>query len=258
MTDRRPSDTDETPVSTPEPAPTTAPPATDSKATGDQSFIPPEARARVRSGVVPIAMAFGRLGITPNGLTVIGFGIAIICAVLAGAEQWFVAGLLVVGGGVFDLFDGALARATGTVSRLGAFFDSTFDRWGEAVVYIGIIVGATRAGFDLGVFMAALAMASAFMVSYTRAKAENIGARGDVGIADRTVRIVILTLGLMVTGLAGGVVPELERGSVWLASALAAIAVMATITVIQRIVFVRRQVRAAEAAPSVPIASHQP
>ncbi len=239
MTDQRQAGSGQTPSA---PAPDAR------KAAGDQSFIPPEARARVRSGAVPIALFFGRLGITPNGLTVIGFAIAILCAVLAGAELWFLAGLLVVGGGVFDLFDGALARATGQVSRLGSFFDSTFDRWGEAVVYIGIIVGSTRAGFDLGVYAAALAMAAAFMVSYARAKAENIGARGDVGIADRTVRIVILTLGLMVAGLAGGVQPELEGGSVWLALALGAIAVMATITVIQRIVFVRHQVRAAEAA----------
>ena len=218
------------------------------KPAGDQSFIPPEARAKVRSGAVPIALAFGRLGITPNGLTVIGFGIAIVCAVLAGAEQWVLAGLLVVGGGVFDLFDSALARATGQVSKLGAFFDSTFDRWGEAVIYVGVVYGCARAGFELGVLMGALAMASAFLVSYARAKAENIGVRGDIGIADRTVRIVILTLGLIVTGLAGGVVPELERGSVWLASALGAIAVMATITVIQRILSVRSQVRAADAA----------
>src|SRR4051794_14507785 len=101
------------------------------------SFVSPETRAKVRGMVVPIALAFGKVGLTPNALTLIGFGIAVIAALFAAGQSWLVAGLLVVFGGVFDLFDGALARATGTASRLGAFMDSVFDRWGEGVVYIG-------------------------------------------------------------------------------------------------------------------------
>jgi archaetidylinositol phosphate synthase len=102
------------------------------------TLISPELRARVKGLMTPIAIGLGRLGLTPNALTVIGFVIACIAAVAAGLQAWLAAGLLVIFGGVFDLFDGALARATNRVSKAGAFLDSTFDRWGEGVVYIGI------------------------------------------------------------------------------------------------------------------------
>src|SRR5688572_14550292 len=91
-------------------------------------------RARVRSSIeAPVARFFGRLGFSPNALTLIGFGIAVIAAWLATSEMWLVAGLVVAFGAVFDLFDGALARATNRTSRFGAFLDSTLDRAGEAV-----------------------------------------------------------------------------------------------------------------------------
>jgi phosphatidylglycerophosphate synthase len=196
------------------------------------SLVSPETRARVRGWMTPIALAFGRVGLTPNALTLIGFGIAVIAAVAAAAQAWVVAGLLVVFGGVFDLFDGALARATNKVSKLGAFMDSTFDRWGEGVVYLGIVVGALNADLRLAAILATAAMVSAFMVSYTRAKAESLGfapgtGMANVGLAPREIRIVILTIGLIVAGLAPGS-PALEL-------ALGLIAVLATITVIQRI-----------------------
>ncbi len=115
------------------------------------SFVSPETRARVRGLMTPIAVGLGRLGLSPNALTVIGFLIACVAAIAAGLQSWIVAGVLVVFGGVFDLFDGALARATGKVSKLGAFMDSTFDRWGEGVVYLGILWGALELGYSLPV-----------------------------------------------------------------------------------------------------------
>ena len=113
-------------------------------------------------------------------------------------------------GSAFDMFDGAVARVTGTTSKLGAFMDSTFDRWGEAVVYLGIVIGCTRAGFELGAWLAAAAMGSAFMVSYARARAESLGfapgkGMAAVGLAPREVRVVILGIGLVGAGLFGGV-----------------------------------------------------
>ena len=112
-------------------------------------------------------------------------------------------------GGVFDLFDGALARATNKASPLGAFMDSTFDRWGEAILYIGIVWGAIGLGIDSRVMLAAAAMGSAFMVSYTRAKSESLGfapgtGMANVGLAPREIRIVILTIGLVLAGLLPG------------------------------------------------------
>ena len=122
------------------------------------SLVSPETRARVRGLMTPIAVGLGKLGLSPNALTVIGFLIACVAAVAAGAQAWIGAGILVVFGGVFDLFDGALARATNQVSKLGAFMDSTFDRWGEGVVYIGILWGALQLGYELPVLLTGAAM----------------------------------------------------------------------------------------------------
>jgi CDP-diacylglycerol--glycerol-3-phosphate 3-phosphatidyltransferase len=218
------------------------------------SLVSPALRARVRGLALPVALAFGRLGLTPNMLTVIGFGISIAAAVAAAGGAWIAAGLLVIFGGVFDLFDGALARATNGVSRLGAFLDSVFDRAGEAVVYLGIAIACLAVSWDLGAFLAAAAMGASFMVSYTRAKSESLGftpgtGMANVGVAPREVRLVLLTIGLLITGLLGGLgLPdELTFGTSWdagrpeLAAALALITILATITTIQRIVHVTRQ-----------------
>jgi phosphatidylglycerophosphate synthase len=219
------------------------------------SLVSPALRARVRGLALPIALAFGRLGLTPNALTVIGFGISVAAAVAAGFGAWIVAALLVVFGGVFDLFDGALARATNQVSRLGAFLDSVFDRAGEAVIYLGVIAASQAAGFTPGTLLGGTAMAASFMVSYTRAKSESLGftpgtGMANVGVAPREVRLVILTIGLFLTGAYGGIVrPVTIFGAVdpwWagrpaLAVSLGLVALLATITTIQRIVHVTRQ-----------------
>jgi phosphatidylglycerophosphate synthase len=199
--------------------------------------------------MTPIAVGLGRLGLSPNALTVIGFLIAVVAAAAAAAQAWLPAGLLVIFGGVFDLFDGALARATGKVSKLGAFLDSTFDRWGEGVVYVGITWGALDMGISLPVVLSALAMSSAFMVSYTRAKSESLGfapgkGMANVGLAPREVRLVILTIGLVAAGLLPGLPQDTGSAGAMayppsalaLDAALGLIAVLATITTIQRIV----------------------
>ena len=222
------------------------------------SLVSPELRTRVRGLAVPIARGFGRLGLTPNHLTLIGFAIAIVAAWAASSQAWLAAGILVIVGGVFDLFDGALARATGRANKLGAFMDSVFDRWGEGVVYVGIALGCVTAGFGEGAVLAAAAMASAFMVSYARAKSESLGftagtGMASVGLAPREVRIVILTVALLLTGLsrdpfvfdaAGQVcIDSCPSSSTALAVGLGLIAILATITTFQRILHVRAQAR---------------
>lgn len=236
--------------------------------TGHGSIIKPAVRARVRSGVEPIARLFGRVGLTPNALTLIGFGIAVVAAGFAANQAWLVAGLLVALGAVFDLLDGALARATNQVSRLGAFMDSTFDRGGEAVVFIGVAVGLLAARpvtddrafyglhfvpHDLGVLLAVVAMATSFMVSYTRAKSESLGfssgtGMANIGLAPREVRLVILSFGLIVAGLHPVYSLSFGETSWWwiLVSALALITLLSSVTTIQRILFVYRQSKSQE------------
>ncbi len=207
---------------------------------GDQSLVSPAFRARVRAGVTPIAVGAGRIGLTPNALTVIGFGISAAAAVAAGAQAWLAAAALVIFGGSFDLLDGALARAQNRVTVFGAFLDSTLDRWGEGVVYIGIVWGAAAANQAPIAALAAAAAVTSFQVSYTRAKAESLRLHGEVGVAPRAERLVILTVGLLAAGLDGGLASS-ARGSWWLAIALGLIAGLASITSIQRMWHVRSQ-----------------
>jgi CDP-diacylglycerol--glycerol-3-phosphate 3-phosphatidyltransferase len=201
-----------------------------------------ESRGRIKKVFEPIALGMGRAGLTPDGLTLIGFGITVVGAALLAAQLWLVGGIVVFVGGVFDMFDGTLARATGKVSPLGAFMDSVFDRWGEAIVYLGIGWGAVLAGSDVPAILAAAAMGAAFMVSYTRAKSEGLGftagtGMAAVGVMPREIRLVILSLGLIVAGATANL--DILSG------ALAIIAIGATITVIQRILHVRSQAKSA-------------
>ncbi len=200
------------------------------------SFVSPELRSRIRGLAEPMGRALARLGLSPNALTIIGFLIACAAAVAAGAQAWLLAGFLVIFGGIFDMFDGLVARATGKASKAGAFLDSTFDRWGEGVVYVGIVAGCLFAGYDLGAILAAASMSAAFMVSYTRARAESLGfapgkGMANVGLAPREVRLVILTVGVMLTGVSVDI----------LGFALGLIVILATITTIQRMVVTLRQ-----------------
>ncbi|CAN5734495.1 hypothetical protein BH23CHL7_BH23CHL7_03010 [soil metagenome] len=228
------------------------------------SIVSPALRQRVRSGVGPIARLFGRVGLTPNALTLIGFGIALAAAACAAAGWWILACPLVAIGAIFDLFDGALARATGKTSRFGAFMDSTFDRAGEAVVYLGIAAGLLAASeptidTGLGVLLAASAMAAAFMVSYVRAKSESLGfspgsGMAAVGLAPREVRVVILAIGLTVAGMTSAMLAAYPAGvpipaPLWftaLIGSLGLIAILAALTTIQRIFFVYRQAKSQE------------
>lgn len=212
---------------------------------GDQSFVSSATRARIRGAVTPIALGAGRLGLTPNALTVIGFGISAVAAATAAAQLWLPAAILVIFGGSFDMLDGGLARAQNRVTRFGAFLDSTLDRWGEGVVYIGIVAGASAAGFVVGAVLAAAAAVSSFQVSYTRAKAESLSLHGEVGIAPRAERLLVLTVGLALTGLDGGVAPG-ARGQLWLALALGIVFLTASITAVQRTAHVRTQLRKEE------------
>jgi CDP-diacylglycerol--glycerol-3-phosphate 3-phosphatidyltransferase len=201
-----------------------------------------ESRGRIKKVFEPIALGMGRLGLTPDGLTLIGFGITVVGAALLAAQLWLVGGIVVFIGGVFDMFDGTLARATGKVSPLGAFMDSVFDRWGEAIVYLGIAWGAVLAGSDPVAILASAALGAAFMVSYTRAKSEGLGftagtGMAAIGVMPREVRLVILSLGLVLAGA--------TTNLTILIAALAIIAIGSIITVIQRILHVRSQAKSA-------------
>jgi CDP-diacylglycerol--glycerol-3-phosphate 3-phosphatidyltransferase len=228
----------------------------------EHSLVSPGTRARIRTLAVPLALAAGRLGLTPNALTVLGFAGVCVSAALAASGQWVAAGIVSLLFAAFDMLDGALARETGRVSRFGAFLDSTLDRAGEGVLYAGIIAGTVATASALP-GLAALAMIAAFLVSYSRARAEGLGFGGDVGIAPRAERVIIMGIGLIATGLAGGVIPGSTAGTPgggagagglvldsggqpWLAATLSILFILSVITVLQRIWHVRAQARGAK------------
>jgi phosphatidylglycerophosphate synthase len=218
-----------------------------------------ESRSRVKKVFEPIALGMGRLGLTPDGLTLIGLGITVVGGLLLAQRLWLAGGLVIFLGGVFDLFDGTLARATGRVSAFGAFMDSVFDRVGEVIVYLGLVVGLQDLGILHGTVLAAAAMGSALLVSYTRSKSEGLGfttgtGMAAVGLMPREIRLIILSAGLILGGLlgtepflvdggAGGA--AFPVGAYAIFAALAVITIGATITVIQRILHVRNQARSA-------------
>ena len=198
-------------------------------------------RDAIKAVFEPIALAMGRVGLTPDALTLIGFAITTTGAILVALQHWTIGGIVVFIGGAFDMFDGTLARATGRVSRWGAFLDSVFDRGGEAIVYIGIVFGAAVDEHTRVPIQATSAMAAAFMVSYVRARAEGLGfspgkGMAAVGLMPREIRLVILSLGLIFADS-----PNIKA----LEPTLAIITIGATLTVIQRILNVRCQAIAA-------------
>ena len=208
-----------------------------------------ESRSRIKAIFEPIALGMGRLGLTPNALTLIGFAITVTGAVLVGSQAWVLGGLVVFVGGVFDMFDGTLARATGQANALGAFMDSVFDKLGEIIVFLGVIAGMQAAGAaQVPLLVAAAAMGASIMVSYARAKSDGLGFSSGMGLAavgvmPREVRLVIISLGIVLTGTSLGL-SAIEF-------ALGVILVGGVITVIQRILHVRSQAKSAATTTSI-------
>ncbi|CAN5229980.1 archaetidylinositol phosphate synthase [soil metagenome] len=178
-----------------------------------------------------------RTKLTPDMLTVAGVALCLSGAVLIGFEErneklmvWL-GGILFIAGSVADILDGALARAASKGTVFGAFLDSTFDRLGEAAVLTAIGLVFMRDGNEIALVATFLAVIGSFLVSYTRAKAEALGLRGDVGFGSRVERVVIISIGLFLAPWG------------WLEWPLYVLAAMAWITVLQRMLFVRRQLR---------------
>ncbi len=215
---------------------------------GEWSLVGDATRQRVRESIVPFARAISAAGLSADALTVGGFLVSLVAALLAASGAWLAAGVVVVLGALFDLFDGAVARVRGSVSPFGGFLDSTFDRLAEAAVYVGLIAGllgpaattvsfptsAGRAPGEIVAILAALALAGSLMVSYTRARAQGIGLEAAVGVAPRPERIAVLALGLVLQPFAS-----------WtLGAALSIIVVLSFVTIGQRVRHVWRLTRA--------------
>jgi phosphatidylinositol phosphate synthase len=178
----------------------------------------------------------GRTRVTPNMLSATGLGLCIAGSVVVYFEYrawWFflLGSALFVIGSIVDILDGALARSQGLGTPFGAFLDSTLDRVGEGFMLGAIALVLMRDGNEWGVALAFTAVMGSFLVSYTRARAEALGLRGDVGLSSRAERVVIISVGLAFASL----------GS--LAYVVAILTATAWITVVQRVLAVKAQLR---------------
>lgn len=201
--------------------------------------------------IVPIGKALSRTGLSANAVTVLGFLVTLASAYVIAVGHHITAGLVLVGGALFDTLDGVVARATGTSSKRGAFLDSTLDRLSDAAIFAGLIWRFTagpltpwmvtvegspadaiagNASSPWGAALALGAMVLGFMVSYVRARAEGLGFECKVGIAERPERIAVVAVGLVFNLL----VP-----------ALALLALASAVTLVQRFVHVWQQAKQA-------------
>jgi CDP-diacylglycerol--glycerol-3-phosphate 3-phosphatidyltransferase len=124
-------------------------------------------------------------------------GISLGAAAAVGMGYFPLGGVLLLLSGIFDVLDGALARAKNQITRLGALLDSTLDRLAEAAVFFGLLVFYVREGSAGEVLLVNVALVASVMVSYIRARGEGLGLEGTVGIFTREVRILVLALGLL-------------------------------------------------------------
>ncbi|HUZ36724.1 MAG TPA: CDP-alcohol phosphatidyltransferase family protein [Streptosporangiaceae bacterium] len=171
--------------------------------------------------LTPVGQALAHTPVTPNAITITG-----TAGVVAGALWLFPTGHLFAGTVVCtvfvlaDMLDGALARVKGTSGAWGAFLDSTLDRIGDAAVFAGLAIWLARTGQGVLAGVALFCLVVGGLVSYAKARAEGLGLRCDVGIAERSERLVIA---LVSAGLSGLGVPYVLAVGLWVLAALSAV-----------------------------------
>ncbi len=182
----------------------------------------------------PVVRWLIRMRVHPNAISTAGFVVTLAAGLFYHQDHVRTAGLLVLLGGVSDIFDGRVARESGLESKFGAFYDSTLDRLSEVVVFVGLasLYNTFRADVEdvAMVYVILMALGGSLMVSYTRARAESLGLDCKVGLMQRAERVVLLGLGSAVFGLAwDGLALDLI---------IIVVAVLTNLTAIQRIVWV--------------------
>jgi len=171
--------------------------------------------------------------LTPNAISLTGFALNLLAAVLVWEELYFLGGVAFIVGSVMDTLDGRYSRMSGKGTPFGAFLDSTLDRIEEGIVLTAVAGDFALKGDRIAAAAVVVAVLSSLMVSYTRARAEALGVECKVGIATRPVRVVILAIGLLFADLGGS--GDLTPLKV----AVYVLAALSLITVAQRIAHVR-------------------
>jgi len=199
------------------------------------SIVPKAAATGARGALAPIARALHAMGVSANAVTATGLLLTLAGAVILGSGRPGVALLVLLAGTLADAVDGQVARLSGGGTRLGAFLDSTFDRLSDAALCVAaLIVGGTHG--DALLFVSGIvALVSGSLVPYIRAKAESLGLTASIGLAPREARLALIILGVAAWAVTGSL-------SLF-AAAVAFVALLSTITAVQRVVYVARALR---------------
>ena len=183
----------------------------------------------------PFEDFFIRHNFTPNMLTCFGFVLSVLAAAFYHFHWIGAAGWIVLVAGTFDILDGTVARRTNRMSRSGAFFDSVLDRYAEMIIYMGLMSHYIQMQNFPMMWVVVGAIIGAQMVSYTRARAENAGVTGKVGIMQRPERFVYLGFGsLFSSHLNAAFSPWLQQKQYLLATTIMFIALMSNLTAARR------------------------
>jgi CDP-diacylglycerol--glycerol-3-phosphate 3-phosphatidyltransferase len=185
----------------------------------------PERRAIYRNRLIESRL-------TPNAISLTGLVLNVVAAALVWNEMFILGGIAFIVGSVCDTLDGRYSRMSGKGTPFGAFLDSTLDRIEEGVVLTAIAVTFVDDGDRLATAAVVVAVLASLLVSYTRARAEALGVECKVGIANRAVRVIILSIGILLADIGA------------LEYAVYVLAGLGTVTVLQRIFHVRRALAA--------------
>jgi CDP-diacylglycerol--glycerol-3-phosphate 3-phosphatidyltransferase len=189
-----------------------------------------QSRRKLASYVtIPASRLLARTPLTPDALTWLGFLLTLGAAALVVLEHFIAAGLVYLAAALFDMLDGALARATNRTTRFGAVLDSSLDRVSEGVVLLGLVVMFARNGEPWEALLAGLTMLFSFMVSYIKARMEGLGVECKAGFFTRPERVVLLTAALL-TG----------NNHYALVVIVAVIAALSLASAIERLLYARR------------------
>ena len=173
----------------------------------------------------PVARALLRAHVRPNHLTLVGLGVSVVAAGALAHGHLRLGAVLLTLAGLFDFFDGSLARLANSVSAFGAFLDSVVDRYSDLVVLLGVVLYYHRALDTTGVFLTMVALVGTIMTSYTKARAQSIGVACEIGLIERPERLIVL--------IAGATFNQLTP-------AMIALAVLTNLTALQRIFYTWR------------------
>ncbi len=172
-----------------------------------------------RRVIRPLARFLSAMRVRPDSLTATGWALSVGAAILFALGYTKTAGAVMLFAGLFDALDGAVARESNRISSFGAFLDSTLDRLSESAIFVGVIFFYASSGRPYETLLAGAAMTFSLMTSYTRARAEGLNLKCEVGLLERAGRVLILSLfalsGLLTWGIgfvaAGALVTTAQR-----------------------------------------------